>query len=205
MSAVFDICFYKLKSIFDKKLCFSANVFGSVIDKTAAIRQNCRVYNSQLGRYSYVARNTLIQNTEIGNFCSISEGCNIGMPTHPTDMVSTSPVFLKGSNYLNKNFAEFEYNDCKKTTIGNDVWIGAYSQIKSGLTIGNGAVIGAGAVVTHDVPPYAIVGGVPAKIIRYRFDENTIRELLNSEWWNMSDEQLSQNKEMFLNIEDFFI
>ena len=92
-----------------------------------------------------------------------------------------------------------------KTIIGNDVWIGDQCFIKAGVKVGDGAVIGAHAVVTHDVPPYAIVGGVPARVIRYRFDEETINSLLNSEWWNLNDKDLSvfaqyiQNKEITKN------
>lgn len=193
----------KFKLLFNQNCSASAIAYGSYVDKTAALRQKVRIYESTVGRYSYIARNTLVQNTTIGSFCSISEGCNIGMPSHPTEFVSTSPVFLNGSNTLRRNFAEIPYEDCPKTVIGNDVWIGAHAQIKSGLTIGNGAVIAAGAVVTHDVPPYAIVGGVPAKLIKYRFDEDTIEKLQRSAWWEFSDDKLSAVATTFDRVEEF--
>ena len=96
-------------------------------------------------------------------------------------------MFLKGTNPVRKNFLNVKYESCPKTFIGNDVWIGADVKIKSGITIGNGAVIGAGAVVTKNIPDFAVVGGVPAKIIKYRFDDETISKLLDSNWWELSE------------------
>lgn len=80
--------------------------------------------------------------------------------------------------------------ECKRTYIGNDVWIAHNVSVKAGVTIGTGAAIGTGAVVTKNIPPYAIVAGVPAKIIRYRFDKRIICELLESKWWELSDDKL---------------
>ncbi len=191
-SGIVSLLSWKLRALFSGKNHFSANVIDSSIDKTAAVRNHVRIYHSALGRYSYVARDTLIQNTEIGSFCSIAEGCNIGMPSHPVGFVSTSPVFLHGGNYLKTNLGNIEYQDCPRTHIGNDVWIGAHAQIKSGIRIGNGAVIGAEAVVTRDVPPYAIAGGVTARIIRYRFDRKICSDLNESKWWEKSDKELRE-------------
>ena len=193
-----DILINKVKSLLHiNKTCLSAMVINSDVEDTAAIRQNARFYNSSLGRYSYVGRETLVQNTKIGDFCSISESCNIGMPSHPVTMVSTSPVFLKGNNVMKKNFAEFEHTACKDTEIGSDVWLGANVSIKSGLKIGHGAIVGTGAVVTHDIPPYEIWGGNPARCIKKRFDDETIERLLKSEWWTLSDNELSTYSEYF--------
>lgn len=200
MSAMLQIIKNKFRFLLNKRISLSSIIFDSRIDKTAAIRQNVRLYHVMLGRYSYIGRNSLIQHAEIGSFCSISEDCNIGMPSHPTTFVSTSPVFLQGSNYLHVNFASIPYDDCPNTVIGNDVWIGARAQIKSGVFIGNGAVIAAGAVVTKDVPAYAIVGGVPAHTIRYRFDAETIKEIEKTEWWNWSEERIIENKEKFCDV-----
>lgn len=182
----------KISQIINKNISFSARIMNSNIDQKAVVRNNCRIYGSSVGRYTYITRNGLIQNTQIGAFCSISENVNIGLPTHPLKMVSTSPVFLTGNNYLRKHFATHPHEDSEKTLIGNDVWIGADVKIKSGLTIGDGAVIGAGAVVTHDVPPYAVVGGIPAKIINYRFDNEIIQALLSAKWWEFDDVELEK-------------
>ncbi len=197
------LLFEKMRLLLNRKCALSVVTLNSTIDKTASVRQKCRVYDSALGRYSYIGRNSLVQNAKIGNFCSISEGCNIGMPSHPLYLVSTSPVFLNGGNILKKNFACFPFEDCLETIIGNDVWVGAHAQIKSGLTIGNGAVIAAGAVVTHDVPPYAIVGGVPAKVIKYRFDVETIEALQQSKWWELPDKELENVVSAFSNVKEF--
>lgn len=189
--------------ILNRKCSCSAIGIRSTIDHTSAIRQRCRIYDTNIGRYSFVGRNSLLQNVSVGNFCSISEGCLIGLPAHPTDMVSTSPVFLKGSNVLRKNFAVYEFEDTPMTTIESDVWLGANVLIKSGVTIGTGAIVGAGAVVVKDVQPYSIVGGVPAKLLRYRFSDEKIRELLESEWWNMTDEAISMISKDFHSVENF--
>ncbi len=143
-----------------------------------------------MGRYSYVGSRTRITDTSIGSFCSIGGSCGIGGGIHPTDMVSSSPAFLKGRNILRKNFAEFFYEPSQTVEIGNDVWIGEGVCIVSGVRIGGGAIIGAQAVVTHDVEPYTIVAGVPAAVIRKRFDDGLIQRLINLEWWNWSDEKL---------------
>lgn len=203
MNSYISILEYKLKSIFDRRKSVTAIVMCSELDRTSAIRNHCRVYASSVGRYTYIARNTLVQNAKIGNFCSISEGCNIGMPSHPTWMLSTSPVFLAGSNYLHVNFANTEYDDCPQTIIENDVWIGAGASIKSGIHVGNGAIIAAGAVVVKDVPPYAIVGGVPAGILKYRFDEQVIEQLLDLQWWNWETDRLIQDGARFCNVSEY--
>jgi len=148
------------------------------------------------GKYTYVSRDSQIwtYDTEIGSFCSISDGVHIGLSQHPTKYFSTSPAFYCTNNITNLIEQDLQLEEelvlpCK---IQNDVWIGAGVLIMGGVTIGNGAVVAAGAVVTKDVPPYAIVGGVPAKIIKYRFDEETIKELLDLKWWDLPDEKIKQ-------------
>ena len=111
-------------------------------------------------------------------------------------------MFYHTGNIFGKTFAVKEaFERYKRLTIGNDVWIGANVYIKNGIVIGDGSVIAAGAVVVKDVPPYAIVGGVPAKIIRYRFPQDIIDGLLTIKWWNWSDEEL-QAKQPFFVTED---
>ena len=125
----------------------------------------------------------------IGKFCSIAPNVNIGPIEHPLKYSSTYPMSTFGF------LPEQEYLPVK---IGNDVWIGINAVILKGVTIGDGAVIASGAVVTKDVLPYTIVGGVPAKIIRFRFSEEIISELLRIKWWNWNTEKIKRNKNFFL-------
>lgn len=167
------------------------------IAKSSKIRFKCLVVESNIDKYSYISENSTVLYCDIGAFTSIAANCNIGGASHPLEWVSTSPVFQSCSSVLKKRFAQIPYDPYVRTVIGNDVWIGANSVIKAGVTVANGAVIGSGSVVTKDVGPYEIWGGNPAKIIRKRFDDETIEKLLKSEWWNMSDEQLREYAEHF--------
>ena len=180
-----------LYSKFFKKILRGKAVYNSQIDSTTIINSGCSIVNSTIGRYNNIGYDNELNNVEIGSFCSFSDHVFIGGDEHPLEWVSTSPVF-EGINHSGpkRKFAKFEVPLTAKTYIGNDVWIAHGVCIKAGITVGTGAAIGTGAVVTKDVPPYAIVAGVPAKIIRYRFDENTISALLDSNWWELSDEQL---------------
>lgn len=162
------------------------------LDKTAKVGTGSNCIGVTMGRYSYMGKNNSVANTTIGSFCSIASYCAIGGGAHPLDMVSTSPVFYEGKNGFNKHFSNIPTEVNKAVEIGNDVWIGEAVFINDGLKIGTGAVIGAHSVVTKDVPPYAIVAGAPAKILRYRFDEETIQKLLASRWWEWSDEELAK-------------
>ena len=138
------------------------------------------------------------EKTTIGKFCSIASGVTIGATEHPMSFLSTH-AFTYEKDCDKKNYGNISNQnniyDISHLTppceIGHDVWIGSNAFIKAGVKIGTGAVIGANAVVTKDVPPYAIVGGVPAKIIRHRFAPEIIEQLLKSEWWNLPKEFLA--------------
>ncbi len=138
--------------------------------------------NSSLGAYSYTV--SPLWNIHVGRYCSIANGVIFAPPRHPLSWITTSPVVYLDWVFHGRCACHFFDDSSEPVRVGNDVWIGADAKIMGGITIGNGAVIGANALVTKDVPPYAIVGGVPARIIRYRFDEATIRELEELRWWD---------------------
>lgn len=179
-------------------------IHSSLIHPTAKVNAGCNIVNSSFGRYSYCGYDCQMVNTGIGAFCSIGDCVYIGAAEHPMDWVSMSPVFENSKHSgPSKRFAHLDLPSAKRTVIGNDVWIGYGAIIKQGVCIGHGAVVGSGAVVTKDVPPYAIVGGVPAKIIRYRFDEDTIASLLESKWWEMNDEEIQKYAHLIQSPQDF--
>lgn len=158
----------------------------------------------KLGDYSYIAKNPSITDTEIGKFCSIGPNFCCGMGLHPTNGISTAPMFYStacqnGITLCKENL----YEESKHTIIGNDVFIGANVFVLDGVTIGDGAVVGAGAVVVHDVPPYAVVVGEPAKVIKYRFDQDTINNLLSTQWWNLPDNEIHKVHDNFWNPQKF--
>ena len=149
--------------------------------------------NSSFEKHSYCGYDCKIYHVEIGSFSSIGDSVLIGLQNHRMDLISTSPCFVSQKDSI--KFKAFNGKLVKPgtTIIGNDVWIGERSIIKAGIKIGNGCVIGMGSVVTKDVPPYAIVAGNPAKIIRFRFDKEICEKLEEYKWWLLSDEDLIKN------------
>lgn len=175
------------------------------------IDQNVVLKYSEIGYLSYVGFDSYLTYCKIGKYCAIGPRVSNALGNHPTkDFVSIHPVFFSKRNYCGvnhfcgKDYKEVSYIDNNKkfiNEIGNDVWIGQNVLLINGVKIGDGAIIAAGAVVTKDVPPYAIVGGVPAKIIRYRFDNDTISKLLEMKWWNWDSNMIEKNKELFGDVE----
>lgn len=159
-------------------------------------------YNVEIGKYTYGYRiNDIGRNSTIGAFCSIAAGVKIGLMNHPTQYVSTNPFLY----YMNRGFLKENKNIDAKigSHIGSDVWIGNNAVIIPGIHVGNGAVIAAGAVVTKDVAPYEIVGGVPARHIKWRFEEEIRNALNDSEWWNWTDDYIRNNIESFYEPDRF--
>ena len=168
-----------------------------------------------LGYGSYVGCNSLVS-AKIGRFTSIGPHCHYINATHAykAPFATTCPLFFslsRDKNPKNKTFAkkqmleEFRYYDKEKelvNKIGNDCWLGANVTLIGGVEVHNGAVVLAHAVVTKDVPPYAIVGGVPAKVIGYRYDEETIKFLLETKWWENTPEWFAEHWEMLCNIDE---
>ncbi len=176
---------------------------NSVIDKKAAVGGGAQMKESEIGRYSYMYGSCLIK-TRVGAFCSIASKTLIGGGGHPVDWISSSPVFYQKKNVLKTCFAKASFPEYAQTTIGNDVWIGSHCLIKGGVTIGDGAIVGMGSVVTKDIPPYEIWAGNPAKCIRKRFDDETIAKLLELKWWNWEEEKLYKYGKYFNNPQQLF-
>jgi acetyltransferase-like isoleucine patch superfamily enzyme len=146
-----------------------------------------------IGAYTDIVSGTEIQNVaSIGRYCSIARNVTIGQnrKSHPLDGLSTH-TGLAALRQRHTGATE-AHEPVRQTVIGHDVWIGMDVLILEGVTIGTGAVIGAQSLVTRDVPPYAIVTGSPAKVLRYRFDQPIIDGLLASQWWNLTPRQLAE-------------
>lgn len=180
-----------------KKVLNIPSIKNCNIDKSSKVCSGSQIVNSSMNKYSYVANFCCIIHTEIGSFCSIADNCIIGGSSHPMTWISTSPVFYNGKNPMKKNFAKHQYAATLKTNIGNDVWIGSNCLIKAGVTIGDGAIVGMGSVVTKSVEPYTVVGGNPAKQIRKRFNEQVISHLLEIKWWELNNDMLYNYAQWF--------
>ncbi|WP_374951911.1 CatB-related O-acetyltransferase [Mucilaginibacter sp.] len=168
------------------------------------------VGSSEVGIATYIADKSYISKTLIGKFCSIGSHVQTGLGVHPSGgFASTHPAFYStqrqaGFSFVKNNlFNDHVYIDEQQkyvVKIGNDVWIGNNVLIMDGVTIGDGAIVASGAVVNQDVAPYEIVGGVPAKHIRYRFEEQQIQQLSALKWWDWSFEKLKANAPLFKDV-----
>ena len=183
-----------LKKFFQRGVSLLALVSAdSRISKKARIYRFAKILSSSVGDFSYVGPHSWLVKTSVGKFCSIAPNCRIGLAAHSLNFLSTSPIFTEAKNgtghsWTKKNF----FNPSLPVSVGNDVWIGERALILGGVSVGNGAVIGAGAVVTKDVPAYAIVGGVPARLIRYRFPAEKIAAFEKERWWELPESVLRE-------------
>lgn len=185
---------------------------GVVCEGYNSIEKDCIIEEVKMGIGTYIGFGSQIYQSEIGRFCSIGRNLKIIQGQHPThDFISTYPAFYREAGILGMKFVDkqlFEENrfvDKEKriaVKIGNDVWIGDNVSIMEGVTIGDGAVIATGAVVVEDVSPFCIVGGVPAKKIRYRFNPYEIESLLKLKWWNRDLKWIKQNAVAFCSIQN---
>ena len=171
----------------------------AILESPVTAYGNVKIRNkTKIGSFTYInSGTTVFYGTTIGRYCSIGKNNEIGPVDHPLDWLSSSPIqynikehFPHYSDFC-EDFPQVKITRPSSTIIGNDVWIGSLVVIKRGITIGDGAVIASGSVVTRDVPPYAIVGGVPGKVLKYRFDEETIAKLLEIKWWDKPLHEIS--------------
>lgn len=174
---------------------------GELVVKLRGYFRRSKVDNRvSIGAFTYglTAHNFLLfkvtDRVTIGKYCSFANGVLIiASGEHNYSAISNFPFY---AHYLNHG-SDIDTFSKGHITIGNDVWVGAKALILSGVSIGDGAVVAAGAVVTKDIPPYAIVGGVPAKIIKYRFTPKVIKDLLEIQWWNWDDNVIAKNLDNF--------
>lgn len=167
---------------------------ASELGANVSLGKNVFVWRCKIGRASYVSAQSKLKDATIGAFCSIGPEVIIGgLARHPTDFVSTHPAFYSVRNQTSLSFTRVSHvEEVGHTRLGNDVWVGARAMILDGVTVHDGAVIAAGAVVTRDVPAYAIVGGVPARVLKYRFSSEIIAEIEASRWWEADDATLAR-------------
>lgn len=190
-----------------RKACFCENV---------RIGRSCRLVGSYINRFTYLGDDVYLPKTKIGAFCSIASRTVLAAGNHPIDFVSTSPATYSvhanlGKRLVDKNYYTEEqvYVDEDEKflcEIGNDVWVGTNVTIvcgKKAIKIGDGSVVAAGSVVTKSIPPYEIWGGVPAKCIRKRFDEETIIQLCQLRWWEKEEKWIEAHAHLFQNPSQF--
>jgi len=156
----------------------------------------------ELGDHTYIGAHNRITMAVFGKFSCTAPDVVIGPGRHPSrTFVSVHPAFYSSRGQTGTSFVtESGYEETRLTRIGNDVWIGTRAIVLDGITIGDGAIVGAGAVVTRDVPAYAVVGGVPARVLRYRFEPEQIEFLIRTEWWNRDMAWLREHAGSFRDI-----
>jgi len=186
---------------------------GTRFEGYNAAYRNVKLNDTYIGLGTYIANNSVLRRTNIGRFCAIGENVRTGLGLHPVhDFVSIHPAFFSlgkqaGFTFVKEQlFEEHKYVDDQKSyfvKIGSDVWIGNNVMIMDGITVGDGAVIAAGSIVTKNIEPFAIVGGIPAKHIKYRFEEKDRQLLLSNPWWENSIDWLERNSSRFADINMF--
>ncbi len=173
-----------------------ALVEASRLGSWTEIGRNSHVVESTIGDYTYDDGDVSIFYAEIGKFCSIANRVRINPGNHPPDRVAQHHMTYRRVKFgLDTRDDEgfFAWRRAHPCVIGHDVWIGHAAIVMPGVTIGTGAIVGSAAVVTRDVEPYQVVVGVPARPIRTRFDDEVIRRILKSRWWDWSREELEAN------------
>jgi phosphonate metabolism protein (transferase hexapeptide repeat family) len=173
----------------------SARLRESQIGERCEILHDTVVEFTSVGDYSYIGERCIVADAEIGRFCAIAASVRIGAPNHPMERPSQHRFTYCPEYYfagVERDAAFFRERRGERVVIGNDVWIGHGAIVLPGVTVGDGAVLAAGAVVTRDVEPYAVVGGVPARKLRDRFDPETARRLQAIAWWNWPEHTLRE-------------
>lgn len=181
----------------------TAEIEDCDLGRYTEVAERCSLVETQLGDYSYVMQDGRIWRARIGRFVNIAASVRINATNHPVWRATLHHFTYRASDYFEGESDEESFFDWRRehaVIIGHDVWIGHGATILPGVTIGNGAVVGAGAVVSRDVDAYTIVGGVPARIIRRRFEEETGRRMDALAWWDWPHETLRASLDDFRNL-----
>jgi acetyltransferase-like isoleucine patch superfamily enzyme len=191
------------RNLFDGLHIYNLHLSPKVkLGRGAMIRSNTEIGDISLGSYSYISGpHSYVESAQIGKYCSIARQVVIGASGHNYNWVTTSPVIVTKTYGMISNNVEQPQKHAP--IIGNDVWVGINAVIMRGVTIGDGAVIAAGSVVTTNVAPYSIVGGIPAKHIKFRFNEHQVEQLLKIGWWNWNVKKVKENSHLFYDIDQF--
>jgi len=195
--------FLKLKN--DKFTAgYNLRINKTKLGYSVSIGDNSSLTRCKIGSFTYISKNCSLRDVFIGKFCAIAPDFKAGLGFHPISFVSIHPSFYSNEKQVSHSFTSKKLiTDHKPIIIGNDVWIGSGVTVLDGIKIGDGAVIAAGAVVNRDINDYEVVGGVPAKHIKYRFNEEEIKKLKKIKWWNWDLNKLKQKANLFLNIKEF--
>lgn len=199
--AMFSGISYLLSKVIKKSRLNAVHL--STIHSSSKIESGTSFNSSSMGRHSFCGYDCDITHADIGSFVSIANNVVIGGGRHPMEWVAMSPVFYEGRDSVKAKFSTHKRDPVKQVAIGHDVWIGRSAIVLPGVEIGIGAVVGAGAVVTKNVPAYAVVAGNPAKLIKYRFSDSIIQRLLRTRWWEIPDDRLHLLGPHFNNVEKF--
>jgi acetyltransferase-like isoleucine patch superfamily enzyme len=198
---------------YDVRLSAGCHVHKVSFEKSTSVGKNSEIFASEVGRATYIGEDTKVCFARIGRYCAIGSNVRICLGNHPSNtIVSIHPCFYSTNagatkSYLNKQvFEEHKFLDSERkyvVDVGNDVWIGNDVSIMDGIKIGDGAILATGSIITHDVEPYSIVVGIPARHIKYRFTAEQIIFLKKFKWWDKDEKWLIENACHFTNIEKF--
>lgn len=212
----------KIKFLFQRyknrrlaRICLKSNVSSTTFEGKNYVAKGVMLAHCYIGYGTYIGHASSFCHSKIGRFCSIADHVFVCIGNHPTNFVTTHPAFYydttlqigyafhKGEPLFSDIYKYPPNEEFYQVVIGNDVWIGSHSLILGGVTIGDGAVVAAGAVVTKDVEPYTIVGGVPAKPIKKRFSPEVTKKLIAYQWWNLPFDVIESNYKLFTDVKTF--
>lgn len=190
-------------------------IYHTLFEGKNSVANGTKITNSKIGYGSYININSSLSFVKIGRYCSIADNVCVSIGNHPINYVSTHPAFYyntekqigwtyhKGEPLFDEIYKYPDGEDFYQVIIGNDVWIGSHALLMGGIRIGDGAIIASGAVVTRDVEPYSIVGGVPAKLIKKRFTDEQIASLQRIKWWERTPNEIENDYRTFVDVERF--